>query len=135
MNKLNKVKLKYEIFLQWNTKFSLQKVLDLPSFGSCPTCMSSANVVAEIQFKLLNENALSTGEPCTCKYVTLLQSFDRLSIHDWYIAQNFYSTFRRSSKTAMFSKFLKVVIYISIAILAIWLFISCHIFFCVSFYK
>ena len=31
-----------------------------------------------------------TGEPCTCEYVTLLQSFHRgtLSIH-WYIAQNF----------------------------------------------
>ena len=48
------------------------------------------NVVAEIQLKLLNERALSTGEPCTCEYVTLFQSFHRgtLSIH-WYIAQNF----------------------------------------------
>ena len=48
------------------------------------------NVVAEIQLKLLNERALSTGEPCSCEYVTLLQSFHRgtLSIH-WYIAQNF----------------------------------------------
>ena len=27
----------------------------------CPNCMRSANVVAEIQFKLLNEEALSTG--------------------------------------------------------------------------
>ena len=84
------VKLKYEIFLQWNTKFSLQKVLGLLSFGPCPNCMSSANIVAEIQFKLLNERVLSTGEPCTCEYVTLLQSFHRgtLSIH-WCIAQNF----------------------------------------------
>ena len=79
--------------------------------------MSSANVVAEIQFELLNERALSTGEPCTWEYVTLLQLFNsgKLSIH-WYIAQNFLSTFsmsvlfRRSSKTAMFSRFLKVAI-------------------------
>ena len=48
------------------------------------------NVVAEIQLKLLNERALSTGEPCSCEYVTLLQSFHRgtLSIN-WYIAQKF----------------------------------------------
>ena len=60
------------------------------SFRSCPNCMGSANIVAEIQFRLLNERVLSTGEPCTCEYVTLLQSFHRgtLSIH-WYIAQNF----------------------------------------------
>ena len=53
--------------------------------------MSSANVVTEIQIKLLNERALSTEEPCTCKYVTLLQSFHRgtLSIIHWYIAQFF----------------------------------------------
>ena len=40
-----------------------------------------------MQFKILNERALSAGEPCTCQYVTFLQSFDRgiLSIH-WYIA-------------------------------------------------
>ena len=79
--------------------------------------MSSANVVAKIQFKLLNERALSTGEPRTCENVTLLQSFHRgtLSIN-WDIAQNFQPTFsisvlfRRSSKTAMFSRFLKVAI-------------------------
>ena len=70
-----------------NTKFSFQKVLGLLSFETCPNCMSSANIVAEIQFKLLNEKVLSTGEPC--EYVTLFQSFHRvtLSIH-WYIAQN-----------------------------------------------
>ena len=39
---------KYEIFLQGNTKFFLQKVLDLLDFGSCQICMSSANLVAEI---------------------------------------------------------------------------------------
>ena len=69
--------------------------------------MSSANIAAEIQFELLNERALSTEEPCTCKYVTLLQSFHRgtLSIIHWYIAQ-FFSLlflmsvlFRRSPKT------------------------------------
>ena len=52
--------------------------------------MSSASVVAEIQFKLLNERAWGTGEPCTCEYVILFQSFHRgtLSIH-WDIAQKF----------------------------------------------
>ena len=74
---------------KWNTKFSLLKVLGLLSFGSCPNCKSFANVVIEIQFKLLNEIAMSTGEPYTCEYVTLPQSFHRgtLSLH-WYIAQN-----------------------------------------------
>ena len=50
--------------------------------------MSSANIAAEIQFELLNTRA---EEPCTCKYVTLLQSFHRgtLSIIHWYIAQFF----------------------------------------------
>ena len=64
------VNLKYEIFLELNTKISY--------------------VVTEIQLKLRNERALSTGEPCTSEYVTLLRSFYRgtLSIH-WYIAQNF----------------------------------------------
>ena len=74
--------------------------------------MSSANLVAEIQLKLLKENVLTTGDPCTCEYVTLLQSLDggTLSMH-WYIAQNIHSTFsmsvlfRCSSKTAMFSRF------------------------------
>ena len=91
-----------------------------PSFGSCPNCMSFANVVAEMQFKLLNERALSTGKPCTCKYVILHQSFHRgtLSIH-WYIAQNFQPTFsmsilrRCSSKTAMLCRFLKVAMAMS----------------------
>ena len=45
--------------------------------------MSSANVVAEIQLKRLNESALTTGEVCTCEYVNLLQLFhrDTLSVH------------------------------------------------------
>ena len=79
--------------------------------------MNSANVVAEIQLTLLNERALSNGEPCTCEYVILLQSFHggTLSIQ-WFIAQNIWPTFsmsdlfRNSSKSAMFSKFLKVAI-------------------------
>ena len=37
--------------------------------------MSSANLVAEIHEKLQNKRALSPGEPCTCDYVALLQSF------------------------------------------------------------
>ena len=65
----------------------------------------------------MNQRFLSTGEPCTCEYGTLLQSFHRgtLSIH-WYIAQNLYPTFsmsvlfRDSSKTAMLSRLLMVAI-------------------------
>ena len=63
-----------------------------PTFWILPklNSMSSANLVAEIHYKLRNKRALSTaGEPCTCEYVTLLQSLHTgtLSIH-WYIAQN-----------------------------------------------
>ena len=68
--------------------------------------MSSANIVAEIHQKLCHERTLSTGEPCTCEYVTLLQSFHRctlsLSIH--------CVLFRRSFKTVMFSRFLKATL-------------------------
>ena len=69
-----------------NTKFFLQDV----HFGSCQNCMSSLNLVAEINQKLCNKRALSTGKPCTCEYVALLQTFHRgtLSMH-WQIAQNF----------------------------------------------
>ena len=82
--------------------------------------MSSANLVAEIRQKLSNKKALTTGGPCTCEYVTMLQSFHRgkLIIH-WYIAQNFQPTcsmsvlFRRSFKTAISSRFLKVAIVTS----------------------
>ena len=94
-----------------------QKVLDLLHFGSCQNCKSSAYLVTEIHQKLQNKRVLSTGEPCTCEYVTSLQSFHRgtLRIH-WYIAQNFQPTFsmsvllRRSFKTAIFSRLLKVAI-------------------------
>ena len=37
--------------------------------------MNSDHVVAEIQFELLNERALSTREQCTFESVTLLLSF------------------------------------------------------------
>ena len=65
------------------------KVLHLLHFRSCQNCMSAANLAAEIYWKFWNKRALRTGEPCTCEFVTLLQSFHRntLSIH-WYIAQN-----------------------------------------------
>ena len=103
---------KYEIFLQWSNKLFLQKVLFLLHFGCYQNCMSSPNLVSEIQEKLFNKWDLSTGEPFTCEYVTLLQSFHGgiLSIH-WYIAQNFYSTFSMSVlftglfRTVIFSKF------------------------------
>ena len=111
------MKTKYAIFLQWNTKFVIPKVLFLLHFGLCQNCMSSANIVAEIHQKLCNKRALSTREPWTCEYVTLLQSFHRgtLSIH-WYIAQHFWPTFsmsvlfRRLFKTAIFDRFSKVAI-------------------------
>ena len=97
--------------------FFLHKVLFPLYFGSCQNCMSSANLGAELHQKLCNKRALSTGEPCTCEYVSLLQSFHRgtLSIH-WYIAQNVQPTFsmsvlfRRSFKTTIFSTFLKVAL-------------------------
>ena len=74
--------------------FFLQKVLFLLHFASCQNCMSSAKFATENHQKLCNKRVLSTGEPCTCEYVTLLQSFHRgtLNIH-WYIAQNFQPTF------------------------------------------
>ena len=95
----------------------LQKVQFLLHFGSCKNCMSSANLVSEIHQKLCNTSVLSIGEPCTCEYVTLIQSFHRgaLSIH-WYIAQNFQPAlsmsvlFRRFFRTAIFSRFSKVAI-------------------------
>ena len=63
--------------------------MSLPSFQYAQN-MSSANIVAQIQLKLLNEEILSIGEPYTYEYVTLLQSFHRgtLSIR-WDIAQDF----------------------------------------------
>ena len=79
--------------------------------------MSSANPVAEMHWKLWNKRAWSTGEPWTSEYVALLQPFHRgtLSTH-WYIAQNIQPTFsmsalfRRSIKTTIVSRFLKVAI-------------------------
>ena len=67
--------------------FFLQKVLFLLHFASCQNCMSSAKLATENHWKLCNKRVLSTGEPCACEYVTLLQSFHigTLSIH-WYIA-------------------------------------------------
>ena len=112
--------MKYEIFLLGNTKFFLPKVLALLNFESWQNGMSSVNLVKEIHLKLLNERALSSGEPCTCEYVTLFQSFYRgaLSIY-WYIAQTFQLTFFMSVlftctfETALFSRFLKVAIAMS----------------------
>ena len=69
--------------------FFIQNFLDLLHFISCQNSMSSANLVAKIYKKLSNKRALSTREPDTCEYVTLLQPSHRgtLSLH-WYIAQN-----------------------------------------------
>ena len=101
--------------------FSLQKVLGLLHFGSCQNCMNSANLVPEIHQKICNKRGLSTEEPCSCKYATLLQSFHRgtLSI-PWYKGQNFQLTFsisilfRYSFKTAIFSRFFKQINIINV---------------------
>ena len=60
------MKTKYEIFLQGNTIFFLQKVL-FHHFGSCQNYIGSANLVAEIHWKLCNKRALSIREPCICE--------------------------------------------------------------------
>ena len=75
--------------------------------------MNSENAVAKIQLKLLNERAFSSGESCTCEYVTLLQSFRRgtLSIH-WHIAQNLWPTFSMSVLYMIY----KYILYIYICI-------------------
>ena len=52
--------------------------------------MCSTNLVTEIQLKLSNERALSTGESSFCEYVTLLQSFHRSTLSKYlHFAQNF----------------------------------------------
>ena len=59
---------------------------------------------------------MSNREPCTCEYVTLLQSFHRAALSmDWYIDQNFSQplpcpSFRHLFMTAIFSIFSKVAI-------------------------
>ena len=56
--------------------------------------MTTANLVPKTQLNILNKRVLSVGEPCTCEYVTLHQSFHRVTLNThWYIAQNFYPTF------------------------------------------
>ena len=96
--------------------------------GSCPYYLHHHNTlytkintyILYIYNKLCNKGVLSTGEPCTSKYVTLLQSFHKgtLSIQ-WYIAQNFQPIFYLSVlfrclfTTAIFSRFSKVTIAMS----------------------
>ena len=42
------MKIKYEIFLQWNSNLFLRKILGLLHFGSCRIRISSENLVAPI---------------------------------------------------------------------------------------
>ena len=61
----------------------LQKVLFPLHFGSCQNCISSANIVAEIHWKLCYEKALSTGEPYIYIYIyiklyTCYMNFEKL---------------------------------------------------------
>ena len=58
-------------FFNETVNFSTQKVLGLLSFGFCPNCMNSPNVVAEIRLKLLNEASLSTEESYSLNHITL----------------------------------------------------------------
>ena len=55
--------------------------------------MGSANIVVEIQFKFLNEGVLSTEEPCTCEYVTLLKTLSFKSLN-WISATIFAELIR-----------------------------------------
>ena len=107
-------------FFNETLNFFFRKVLGLLSFGPCPSCMSSANIVVEIQFKLLNERSFEHWRTMylgICQFAPVIHR-STLSIH-WYIAQNVQPTFymsaffRRSSKTAMLSRFLKVAMAMS----------------------
>ena len=51
--------------------FQASNILDVKN------CVGPANLDAEIQLELSNKRVLGTGEPCTCKHVTLLQLFHR----------------------------------------------------------
>ena len=84
------MKTKYEVFLQWNTNFFSSESSVSPTFWILPKLYELCESCRRSSLETCNKRVLSTGEPCTCEYVTLLQSFHRgtLSIH-WYIAQNF----------------------------------------------
>ena len=104
-------------FFKETLRFFFETFLVLLHFGSSQNCMSSVNTAAEIHQKLCNKRPLSAEEPCTGQYVTLLQSFHRvtLSIH-CYIAQSVQFTFSISVlfrcffQIAIFSRFLMVAI-------------------------
>ena len=72
------MKMKYE-----KQTFCLSYTLDLTKTELYKSCRRNSQ-------ETLYKRALSTGEPYTCEYVTLLQSFHRgtLSIQ-WYRAQDF----------------------------------------------
>ena len=72
-------------------KFWLSYILDFAK-----TVFSYANLVVEIHYKLCDKRVLSTGEPCSC------ECFAPVSQR--------YIFFRRSFKTAIFSRFLYVAI-------------------------
>ena len=83
------MKTKYEVFLQWNTNFFSSESSVSPTFWILPKLYELCGSCHRNSLETLYKRVLSTGEPCTCEYVTLPQSFHRrtLSIH-WYIAQN-----------------------------------------------
>ena len=100
--------------------FSFSEISVSPTFWILPKLCELCKPFRRIHRKLCNERLLSPAEPCTCEYVTLLQSFHKgtLSIY-WYIAQNFQLTFsisvlfRRLFRTAIFSRLSKVAIAMS----------------------
>ena len=77
------MKLKYEIFLQWNTKFFVQKVLGLLHFGSCENCMSSADLVTETYQKLGMKELWALGNDVLVNM--LLSSSHFTEVHEVYI--------------------------------------------------
>ena len=68
--------------------FSSQSFVS-PTFWILPKLYELCKHFRRVHGKLCNKRVLRTEKPCTCEYVTLLQSFHRgtLSIH-WYIVQN-----------------------------------------------
>ena len=107
-----KLKLKYDIC---DTKKFPQKVLGPLNFGSYQNCMIYENLVTELQLKLSNGRAFSTAEPCSCEYITLLQSFRRgaLSKH-WRITQkNLVFSWRKISCFSFMYTVPPVLVFIS----------------------
>ena len=71
------MKTKYEVFLQWNTNFFSWESSVSPTFWILPKLYELCESCRRSSLETCNKRVLSTGEPCTCEYVTLLLSFHR----------------------------------------------------------